>query len=52
MKRLDELVPTLNRLLEQPEELARLRSNTTRYARPTAARTAAAAILKLRDSTG
>ena len=49
VKRVDELVPRINRLLEQPDELARLRDRTSRYARPTAARAAAEAILRLRE---
>ena len=47
MKGLDELGPHINHLLNQPEELARLRTNTLRHARPHAATDAARAILKL-----
>jgi processive 1,2-diacylglycerol beta-glucosyltransferase len=49
VKGLDELVPRINQLLNQPEELARLRTNTMRHARPHAARGAAETILKLCD---
>jgi processive 1,2-diacylglycerol beta-glucosyltransferase len=46
-KHLNELVPRINYLLAQPEELGRLRANALQHAHPQAAQNAAEAILKL-----
>ncbi len=47
VKRAEDLAPTLERLLDYPEELARLRERALSFARPRAAYHAAEAILKL-----
>jgi UDP-N-acetylglucosamine:LPS N-acetylglucosamine transferase len=47
LKRLEEIAPTIERLLTDPEELETLRANALARARPHAARDAAQAILRL-----
>jgi len=46
-RRAEDITPLLNRLLDHPEELDRLRANALSCARPHAAHDAAQAILKL-----
>ncbi|HEV2350154.1 MAG TPA: glycosyltransferase [Terriglobia bacterium] len=52
IRRAQDLAPTLERLLDYPEDLAQLRERAWALARPRAAYDAATAILKLAPSTG